>query len=89
MLIAGVLSGGFGGMVDGSTDTDVYGRVTLRVTMFDVRTGQTLERVYNGEARDRIEKLASDSGATRRDMVGRAFNDAAKPFRADLAAMGG
>jgi len=87
MLVVGVATGGLGGMIYGSTDTDVYGRVTLRMALLDVRTGQTLDRVYSGEAHDKVQKLSSDNGTTRRDMVGRAFNNAMKSFRADLAAM--
>jgi hypothetical protein len=82
-----LLFGLVGGVIYGMTDTEVYGHVELRMILFDVRTGQSLDRVYSGEAREEMDKLACDTPETRRKMVGRAFNEAMKGFRGDLKAM--
>lgn len=82
-----LLFGLVGGIAYGMTDTEVYGHVELHVVLLDVRSGQSVDHVYSGDAREEMDKLECDTAETRRKMVGRAFDVAMKGFRADLKAM--
>lgn len=86
-FVVSLLFGVVGGLAYGMTDTEVFGRVKLEMDLLDVRTGATTERIYTGEAREEMDKLTCDTDETRRKMVGRAFSEAMKPFRADLRAL--
>ncbi len=86
-FVVSLLFGIVGGLAYGMTDTEVFGRVELELDLLDVRSGQSVERTYKGEAREEMDKLDCDTAETRRKMVGRAFDQAMKPFRADLRAL--
>lgn len=80
------LTGGVGGMIYGSTSTDVYGIAELSIRVVDVNSADVLDKAYTGRIEDRKAKLVCDTPGTKSEMVGRALKEAVDKFRADFIA---
>ena len=80
------LTGGVGGMIYGSTSTDVYGIAELSIRIVDVNSTDVLDKAYTARIEDRKAKLVCDTPGTKSEMVGRALKEAVDKFRADFIA---
>ncbi|HEY1266772.1 MAG TPA: hypothetical protein VGH16_05910 [Candidatus Binatia bacterium] len=80
------LTGGVGGLIYGSTPTDVYGIAELSIQVVDLNSADVLDKAYTGRIEDRRAKLVSDTPGTKNEMVTRALKEAVDKFRADLIA---
>lgn len=80
-----LLTGGLGGVGYGSTGTDVFGHVTLRVKLTDTRRQWViLERDYEATAKDNRSKFSCDTPNTYREMAARALKVAIEDLKKDL-----
>lgn len=80
------LTGGVGGVIYGSTSTDVYGMAELSVRVIDLNSADVIDKAYTGRIEDRKAKLVCDTPGTKNEMVTRALKEAVDKFRADFIA---
>ena len=80
-----VFTGGIGGMIYGSTETEVYGDAKIRIKVIDLHSKKTLlENVYEGHHEEKMKKLKCDTPTTKAQMIGDAIEAAMKKFKEDL-----
>jgi hypothetical protein len=71
-----LLTGGIGGVIYGSSDTDVYGHSQMRIRLSSMKTGQSvIEKDYLGVAKEVMSKFKCDTPETKRSMVGKALQN--------------
>ncbi len=81
-----VLTGGIGGMIYGSTETDVYDDARIRIKVIDLRLQKTLlDKEYIGHAEEKMKKLKCDTPNTKARMIGNAIEIVMASFKEDLA----
>jgi len=76
---------GIGGLIYGSTSTDVYGHVLINAKLIDPETGKTLiDKDYIGTYKDTMAKLSCDTPGTKSKVIGSSFKNCMNKFKADL-----
>jgi hypothetical protein len=85
MFIVSLLTGGIGGLIYGSTSTDVYGHSRLRISLVDEKDGKVyLDKEYTGDSKQSMAKLKSDIPSTKALLIGESLQQAMEQFRKDL-----
>lgn len=80
-----LLTGGIGGLIYGSTSTDVFGYVDLEIELYDLSSDKLLtKKLYKGLAKQNMAKLSSDSHETKATIIGLAVQSAINQFKEDL-----
>ncbi|MBC8096103.1 MAG: hypothetical protein H7Y43_09845 [Akkermansiaceae bacterium] len=77
-------TGGIGGLIYGSTDTEVLGHTAVHFTLSDPQGVLLLDRDYTGITAIRKTKLSCDTPVTRREVAAGAFKSAFDKFKDDL-----
>lgn len=73
-FVVGFLTGGVGGIVYGSTATDVHSDVSLDVRVVEHGSGNVLlEKTYDGHCEEKFPKLKCDTPETKAMMVGKSL----------------
>ena len=81
-----VLTGGIGGLIYGSTETDVYGDAKISIKVVDLQFNRTLlDKDYVGHAEEKMKKLACDTPSAKARMVGEAIKGIMQQFKEDLS----
>ena len=82
---AGAFTGLVGGMIYGSTKTDVYGDTSLYVKIVENDTGKIIiDKEYEGHCEEKMAKLNCDSTETKAKMVGNSLKKALEALKVDL-----
>lgn len=84
--VVSVLTGAVGGLVYGSTKTDVNGQAKMRFVLSKEPGGVLLDKEYSATATERKIKFECDTPGTYREMAAKAFQKVLEQFKADLEA---
>jgi hypothetical protein len=84
-LAISILTGGIGGLVYGSGNTDFYGNARLRVVLEDQQTGKRLlDKKYSSRAEEKMARLKTDSAEERARIIGKAVKQVMEQLKTDL-----
>lgn len=84
--VLSVVSGGIGGMIYGSTGTDVLGHATIRFVLRDLKENRVLlDQEYKETVTEETTKLACDTPKTCRAMASKALKSVLDRFKEDAA----
>ncbi len=85
VFVVSFLTGGIGGLIYGSTGTDVYGSVDIHISLVESNNGKTLfENTYNGRYEENMPKLNCDTPETKSIVIGKALKQELKTLKVDL-----
>jgi hypothetical protein len=80
-----LVTGGVGGVIYGSTSTDVMGHAQIAFKLSRPSTGKVLlEREYTGDVQRRVTKFNCDTPKTGRRLAGAAVRNVMEQFNRDL-----
>ncbi len=80
-----VATGAIGGLVYGSTSTEVKGRATMALKLTNSKGWVVLNKEYSGRADMKVAKMNCDTPATGRKVAGKAVKDIMDQFKKDLS----
>ncbi len=84
-FVTSMLTGGVGGVIYGSTKTDVFGETNLHLKITEAKTGNVLlEKNYTGKHQEKMAKISCDTPGTRTMMVGKSLKFAVEEIKNDL-----
>jgi hypothetical protein len=84
-FFASLLTGGIGGIIYGSTSTDVNGMAVVRFEISDINPQRVImSREFTGRHKERVSKLNCDSNETKARVASLAFRDAVEQLKAEL-----
>lgn len=84
-FVVSALTGGLGGIIYGSTKTDVLGNTKLHVIVQNSETNETLlDQVYEGSYEEKLAKLSCDTPETKSRVVEKSLKLAIEKFKKDL-----
>jgi hypothetical protein len=81
-----IATGGLGGLIYGSTGTEVLGHASMEMVLTS-GDAVLLNKKYVGLAKEEKAKMNSDTPATYREVAAKAVADAISQFKADLLAL--
>lgn len=83
--VVSFLTGGVGGVIYGSTDTDVLGHAEIRFSLTNLDSGEMLlNRDYAATITEKKAKLRCDTPATYREVAAKSFQTTIAAFEKDL-----
>lgn len=84
-FVTSLLTGGVGGAIYGSTDTDVYGDSGIQLRVTEQATGKVLlDKSYSGHHEEKMVKFKCDIPETRVAMAGKSLRKAIEAIKSDL-----
>ncbi len=84
-FVVSALTGGIGGAIYGSTETDVYGNIKFHVKILDNKTNEIiLDQTYEGSYEEKLAKFSCDTPETKSRVVGKSLKLAIEKFKKDL-----
>lgn len=84
-FMAGLLTGVVGGVIYGSTDTDVYGDSGIQLRVTEQATGKVLlDKSYSGHHEETMIKFKCDIPETKVSMAGKSLRKAIEAIKSDL-----
>lgn len=85
MLVISILTGGIGGLIYGSGDTDFYGKAKLKITIKESETNATLlDKEYVSRVEEKMARLNTDSYEERSKIIAKAVKRIMEEFKTDL-----
>jgi hypothetical protein len=86
--VVSVLTGGVGGVIYGSTDTDVLGHANVHFNLTNLQGNQMLlDRDYIATITEKKAKLNCDTPATYREVAAKSFQTTIEQFEKDVRHM--
>lgn len=85
MLGISILTGGIGGLIYGSGDTDFYGKARLEIAIKENKTNVTLfNKEYISRVEEKMARLKTDSYEERSKIIAKAVKRIMEEFKTDL-----
>jgi hypothetical protein len=85
VFVISLFTGGIGGIIYGSTSTDVLGHAELSFKLSNPSKSRVLlEGRYTGDIQEKVTKLSCDTPGTGRTIAGKAVKLAMEQFKSDL-----
>jgi len=85
LMFISLITGGLGGIIYGSTETDVLGDVSLNIVMENKYSGHVLiDKQYNGHSKKSYSKFVSDSNFKKSRVIGYAFSEIMSKLKSDI-----
>ena len=80
-----ILTGGIGGAIYGSTETEVLGETTVHVTLKNIKSGEVLlDKSYSGRYEEKMIRFRCDTPSTKARMVSKSLKAAIDFLKEDL-----
>lgn len=84
VFFVSMLTGGIGGVIYGSTDTDVHGYAAMHFRVMNVAKDTILDKSYEGHHQEQMAKMRCDTPDTKVRMTGESLKKVLQQLDSDL-----